>query len=97
VEFPIPVINRAVPIGHLLFLEDSSRTVVKFDGSIATELTLTFLEKNQGFLSTGTTYGWNHKLDPGEDPAADPVFRRPVTAATGEPMFRSANLLTIFA
>lgn len=97
VEFPIPVINRAVPIDHLLFLEDSSRTVVKFDGSIATELTLTFLEKNQGFLSTGTTYGWNHKLDPGEDPAADPAFRRPVTAGTGDPMFRSANLLSIFA
>lgn len=97
VNFPIPVINHIVPPERLLFLEDSSRTVIKYDGSIATELTLTFLEKNQGFLSSGDTYGWNHKLDPGTALTADPVFDRPVTYSTHKPLFRLANLLSIFA
>lgn len=88
-NFYIPAIDRNIPRGHLLYLEDSSTQTLKFDGSIATTVSIVFVEKNQSLLS-GSSFGWNHKLNPetGE-------YDRLVSDA-GHPLFQEANLISLF-
>jgi len=87
--FPIPGVYRTVPVGSLLFLESSSEQTIKYSGEIATNLTLTFAEKNQTALG-GQSFGWNYKFNP-----TTGIYDRPVNDA-GQPMFPEIDLREIF-
>lgn len=90
VPFPIPGVQRVVPAGVLMFLGASSEQTIKYSGEVATNLTLTFAEKNQGALSS-QKYGWNYKYDPDTK-----QYDRPISDG-GAPLFPEVDLRGIFA
>lgn len=88
--FRIPALGRTVPAGNLMFLDSSSEQTTKYNGDSTTSLTLAFVEKNQGTLSS-SSYGWNHKYNPDTG-----LYDRPISD-TGDPLFQSGNFGDIFA